>query len=149
MIRVECILAETLYCIPVHHAPQFIVIPHADFLLFMAGTESIEEMHYRHLACDGRKVSNSAQIHDFLNIRGTEHCKPCLSACHNIGVISENRKCMRRNRSRCHVHYSWGFLCCQFIHIRDHQKESLGSGKCTGVRTRSDRSVYCSCSTAF
>ena len=67
MIRVERVLTETLYCIPVNHAPQFIVIPHADFLLFMAGTESVEEMHYRHLACDGRMTSCTSEEQSIAN----------------------------------------------------------------------------------
>ena len=68
MLRIQCLLTETLNCIPVHHLSKVLIIPHLDLLILMRSSETVEEMHHRQLTCDSCKMSNRAKIHNLLNI---------------------------------------------------------------------------------
>ena len=54
----------------------------------------IEEMKERNFTFDCRKMCYCCQIHSLLNRVGAKQSKTCLTAGHNIGMVTKNRKCM-------------------------------------------------------
>ena len=147
--RMKCVLLEPLNGVPVNHFLQVIIVPHFDLLIFVGGSESVEEMKHRQFAGDGSQMCNSSQVHNLLYAVGAQHSKTGLTASHHVGVVTEDGQCMRRQRSCCNVEYGRCLFTGQFIHIRNHQKQALGSGKGGGIGTCGDGTVYCTCSAAF
>ncbi len=60
MLRVHRMAAEPADGVPVEHVRQILVIPDMDLLDFMGSAETIKEMHNRHAAFNGGKMSNGA-----------------------------------------------------------------------------------------
>ena len=59
--------------IPIQHFAQILVVPGFNFLDFVGGAETIEEMEKWNAAFDGGQVSHSAQIHNFLRTVAAQH----------------------------------------------------------------------------
>ena len=147
--RMDGARLEGFYRVPVHHFFQFIVIPYFYLLIFVGGSETVEEMHHRQLACDGGKVGYCGQIHGLLDAVTRQHGKSGLTAAHDVGVVAEYGKGVGRQRSGCYVKYRRCLFTGQLIHVWNHQEKSLGSGKGGGIGTCRNSAVYCACRTAF
>ena len=106
-------------------------------------------MHHRELARDRSQMCYRCQIHDLLHVVGTEHHKTGLPASHHIGVIAKDGKGMCCQCSRRHMKYRRCLFTGQFIHIGDHQKQTLGCRKCRRIGTCRDRTMNRTCRTAF
>ena len=85
-------------------------------------------MYERYAALDRGKMCNSAQVHDFLYTAGAQHCETGLTACVNIGVITEDGKSVCGNGTCCYIDNARKQFTCYLVHVRDHEKEALRSG---------------------
>ena len=91
MVWIQCILTECINRVHVNHFLQVIVIPGLNLLDLMGGTETVKEVDERNFALDGCHMRNNGQVHDFLDTGLTQHGASGLTACVNIGVVTENR----------------------------------------------------------
>ena len=136
MFRIQRPVPEFLYGIHIDELCQVIIVQHFDLLNLVGGTEAVEEMQERHPALDGGKMSDSAQVHDFLYRIGGQHGKTGLTGCHNVGVVSENIQRVGGKASGTDMHNARKQLACDLIHVRDHEQQSLrcsvgcGEGAC-------------------
>ena len=69
------------------------------------------------------------KIHYFLRVGGSEHGKPGLAAGHDVLVVAENGQRVRGERTCGAVNYSGQQFAGHFVHVRDHEQQSLRSGK--------------------
>ncbi|MPN41340.1 hypothetical protein SDC9_188883 [bioreactor metagenome] len=115
----------------------------------MGGAEAVEEMEERNAALDRGKMRNQRKIHHFLNGGGGQHGKPGLSATHDIRMISKDRKRMRGQCARADMKHAGQQFAGDFVHIRDHQQQTLRSGKRRGECARLERAVHGAGGAAF
>ena len=149
VFRVKSTVSESLSSLLVEHIFEILVIPSFNLLDFVRSTETIEEVENRNSALDCGKVSNSAEVHNFLNVGSTEHSETCLTARINVRVITEDVKSVGSNTSCRNVNYAREKLTSNLIHIRDHKKKTLRSCISSCKSTSSERAVYSTCSTGF
>ena len=121
MIRVQRMITELLDCIHICHVFQIFIIPGLDLLNLVRCTESIEEVDKRNFAFDCCKMCNRCQVHNFLYGRLTQHSTACLTACHNVGMITENGKCVGSKCTSGYVKYTRKLLTGNLVKVRDHQ----------------------------
>ena len=88
-------------------------------------------------------MSNRCQVHNFLNRGFAEHCASGLTTGHNVGMISENGKCVRSQRTGRYVDNARKLLTGNFVKVRDHQKKTLGCSIGSGKRACCERTVNC------
>ena len=138
---VERPFAERLDGIHIAHFFKILVIPYFDLLDLVRGTEAVEEGEERDSALDSRKVSDGTEIHYFLNVGRTEHCKAGLPARHDIGMITENVERVGGKAARGNMDNTGEKLAGDFVHIGDHQKKPLRSGISRGKSARGERTV--------
>ena len=93
---------------------------------------------------EGRRVRDQREIHDLLHRIRTEQRKAGLARRHHVGVIAENRKPLRGERARGDVKNGGCEFARDFIHVRDHQQQSLASGK----RRRQRAGLQCAVNSA-
>ena len=119
-----------------HHRAKVIVIEHLDLGDFMAGAETVEEVHERDAAGEGGAVGHGGEVVSGLHTLGTEHCEARLPAGHHVGMVAENREGMRRQRACGHVHDERGEFAGDLVHVGDHQQQTLGGreGRAEGAR---------------
>ena len=149
MIRVQRIFTEFLQFIVINQFFQFIIVQQFDLLDFVRSTEPIEEVQERHMAFDGRQVSNCGQVHNFLNAAFCQHGKAGLTAGHNVTVVTEDVQRAGSQSSGCNVEYGGQQFASDFVHVRDHQQQPLGCSVGRGQSTGSQRAVHSTGSTCF
>ena len=149
MFRVQSISLECVNRIHVDDLSQFFVIHAFDFLDFVRCTETIEEVQERNTAFDCGQVSYAAQVHNFLYGVGNQHCETCLTACHNVGMVTEDGQSMCSQSTCCYVEYARQQFAGDFVHVRDHQQQTLRCCICCCQCTSCQGTVYCTCSTSF
>ena len=149
MLWVECTFAECFYCIHVAHLFEVFVIPYFDLLDLVGGTEAVEEVDEWNAALDGSQVSNSAQVHNFLWVCLSQHSKAGLTASINVGVVTEDVQRVGSYGSCRNVENGWQQLTCDFVHVRDHQQQTLGCGIGGGQSACVQGTVYGTCRTSL
>ena len=149
MFRVQRVATERFDSVFVQHFVKIFIIPHFDLLNFVRSTETVEEMQERHATFDGRQVCHSTEVHHFLNTRSAEHCITGLTARIHVGMVTEDRKRMSRERTSRNVDNVRQQFAGDLVHIRDHQQQTLRSGVGGGQRTSRQRTVDRTRSTGF
>ena len=134
-------VTETLKSFPVDHILQIFIIPDFDLLDFVGCTETVKEIDERNAALESGKMRYRCEVHDFLNGRTAEHRTASLTTCIDIGMITENGKGMAGNRTGRYVENARELFAGYLVEVRDHEKKSLGSRKCSGHSTGSEGSV--------
>ena len=89
---------------------------------FVAGAETVKEMHKRHAGFKRGGLGNKRHIHCFLRVVGAEHSPTGLAYGHYVGVVAEDRQSRRGDSARRHVEHGRREFARDFVHIRDHQK---------------------------
>ncbi len=143
MFRIQRTLTEGLDGIHVDEGSKLFIIPNLNFLQLVRGAETVEEVQERNSAGDRGKVSNGGEVHNFLRVGGSEHGKAGLTACHDIGMVTEDGKSVGSKGSRRAVDNARKQLARDLIHVRDHQKKTLRSGEGGGQRTGGKGAVNC------
>ena len=127
VVGIQRSLTELVDGVHIRHLLQILIIPGLNFLNFMGGTESIEEVDERNLALDRCQMSNRSQVHYFLNAGLAEHRAASLTARVNIGMVAKDRKSVGRQSTGRYVEYARKLLAGDLIQVRDHQQKTLGS----------------------
>ena len=70
-------------------------------------------------------MSNTADIHNFLNIGFGQETAACSTSRHNVLVVTENVQCMVSQSTSSYVEYAREEFAGNFVHVRDHQQEAL------------------------
>ena len=91
MIWIQCMLAESIYSVHVNHFLKVLIIPGLNLLNLMGCTETVEEVDEWNLALDGCHMCNNCQVHYFLYTGLAQHSASGLTACVNVGMVTENR----------------------------------------------------------
>ena len=120
VFRRQCIVPESLYCVPVHDLCQVFVFNGLDLLDLVGGPETIKEVKERYSGFDGCHVCHTGQVHNLLYRTGSQHGKSGLTSGHDVGMVAENVQCMSGNRSRTDVHNAREQFPGDLVHIRDH-----------------------------
>ena len=128
MFRIQAMLAEIAHGIHIAQLFKVLVIPQSDFLDLMGGAEAIEEVQKRHATLNSRQMCNRGKVHDFLHVTFGEHGKTGLATCHNVGMIAKDVKGLSCHRASAYMEHARELLGCNLVHVRDHQKQALGSG---------------------
>ena len=143
VLGVQRILAELLHSLHVAHFLQVGVVPLLDLLVLVRGTEAVEEVQERHLALDRCQVSNGGQVHDLLHAALSQHSKTGLTAGHDVAVVTEDVQGLGSNGTSRHIKHAGQLLCCDLVHIGDHQQQALRGGKGGGNSTSAQGAVHC------
>ena len=129
MVGVQSRFPEAGQSLPVQQAVVFGVIHHFDLLLLVAGAEAVEEVDEGHPAFDGGQVGHAAQVHDLLHGAGAQHGETGLVAGHDVGMVAENVQAVGGQGTGGNVQHARQQLAGHFIHIGDHQQQTLGGGE--------------------
>ena len=131
------------------HGPNDLVGNHFDFVDFVRGAETIEEVHERHARLEGRGLGDERGIHDLLYAVGGQHGPANLPAGHDVLMVAKDGERGGSEGTGCDMENGRGQFPGNFVHVGDHQQETLRGGKGGGQRARLQRAVYSTGSTAF
>ncbi len=115
----------------------------------MRSTETIEEMNERNARLEGCDLRNESEVSDFLYGIGREHRPAGGTAGHDVRMVSKDGEGMGGESARRDMHRGRGEFTGDFVHIGNHQQETLrcgeGGGECAGLQGP----VQCARSAAF
>ena len=134
MFGVEGVLTERVDRIHVHELLHVVVVQGLDLLNFMRSSETVEVVQEGHSGLDGGQVGDSAHVHNFLGVGGSQHRETGLAAGHYVGVVSEDGQAVYGQGTGGYVEYAGEQFACDLVHVGDHQKQALGSGVGRGQR---------------
>ena len=100
-----------------------------DFLDFVAGTESIEEVDEGDAGFERDGRSDQGHIVGFLDGVTRQQAYARLAAGHHVGVIAENRQGLARQRSGRDVEAGRRQFAGELVECGDHQQQALASGE--------------------
>ena len=149
MLWVKSLVPVALKGFPVNQRTQILHIHLLYLLDLVRCAEAVEEMEEWNASLDSGKVGHRSQVHDLLYRAGCKHCKACGTGSHDIGVVAENRERLSSQRTCCDMENAREELSRYFIHIRDHEKKTLGCCECGGQGTSLQRTMDCTGGTAL
>ena len=149
MFGVEGTCAETVDIVKVDEGLDFVVVDDVDFADFVRGSETVEEVYERYGGFEGGKMCHKAQVHNFLNGVGREHSKAGLTASHNVRVVAEDAECVSGESSCGNVENAGEKFARDFVHIGNHQQQTLACGEGGGHRACGERTVNRTCRAGF
>ena len=147
--RGEGAVAEIRESLLVNEGLQILSFEHFNLLDFMRSAETIEEVHERHASFDRSEVSHTSQVHHFLHRTFGQHGETSLTSRHHVLVVTEDGKSVRSNGTCRHVEHTGKEFTRNFIHIGDHQQQTLRCGERRSQCTSLQRSVHGTSGTAF
>ena len=121
MVRIQCVITKCLDSVHICHIFQVFIVPCLNLLDLVRCTESVEEVNERNFSLDCCKMCYRSKVHNFLYGRLTQHCATSLTTGHNIGMISENGKCVGSKCTSGYVEYTRKLLTSDLVKVRDHQ----------------------------
>ena len=132
-------------CLDVVHVDErqnIFIIDAVDFGNFVAGAESVEEVQERHSRFKRRQMGDKSQVHRLLNRVGRQHGESRLAARHNVRVVSENVESVAGDASCANVEDAGQQFARDFVHIWNHQQQTLAGGIGSGKRACHKRAVH-------
>ena len=117
---VERTVTELFNRLFIEHFVKVFIVPNLDFLNFVRGAETVEEVNKRNTAFNGGKVRYRAKVHNLLRVVGAKHRNAGLTAGVNVAVLAENRKGVAGNRTRRYVDNAGEQFARDFIKVGDH-----------------------------
>ena len=123
--RVQCTCAEFSQSFLVDKRSEVFVLQHFNLLDFVRSTETVEEVDKRNTALDSSQVSYTGQVHNFLYRAFGQHGKTGLTGRHYVLVVTENTQCVRSQCTSRYVEHARQEFTGNFVHIGDHQQQSL------------------------
>ena len=145
----QCALAELLQCLHVHQRTKVFHVHYLYLLILMRSAETVEEVQERHAALDGSQVSHTCQVHHLLHAALSQHREARLTACHHVLVVAEDTEHVACQSTSRYVEHGRNQLTRNLVHVRNHQQETLRSGEGGSERTRVQRTVHSTGSTAL
>ena len=96
-----------------------------DFVDFVRGTETVEEMNKRHAAFQRRNVRDQREVLRFLNAAGAQHRAAGLAYGHDVRVVAEDGQRVSGNGTCRNVKHKRRELPGQLVQRWDHQQQPL------------------------
>ena len=141
MLRVQALAAERLEGLPVHQAPQVLVVQGLDALHLVGGAEAVKAVHEGVAGMDGGQMRHRPQVHGLLGRGGHEHGVAGGAAGHEVRVVAEDGVVVRSHHPGGDVHDVGQELAPHGVHGGDHQHQALGGGEGGGQRAGLGRAV--------
>ena len=141
VVGVKGVFAESVNGVEISESLELFVVPNLNFLNLMGGSEAVEKMYERNSSFDCGKVGDRGKVHYLLRVAGAKHGKARLAAGVDVRMVAENAERVGSESPCGNVDDSGKELAGNFIHIRDHKKKSLGSGKRSGKGAGGKRAV--------
>ncbi len=141
--------AEVSQCLAVQKRFELILFEHLDFLYLVRCTEAVEEVHERHAGLERCEVCHGGKVHHFLHGAFGEHGEACLTDRHDVLMVTENREGVRCESTGRYMEYRRKKFAGDFVHVGDHQEQTLRCSIRGGEGTGLERTVHCTGSTAF
>ena len=148
-IRIQATLPERFYSFPVQHVRIIFVIEYFNLLNFMGRTETVKEVQERNAALNGGHVGYAGQVHNFLHAAFRQHGETGLTAGHHILMIAEDTQVAGSQRTGRNVEHTRQQFAGNFIHVRNHQQQTLGGSVGSRQGACLQRAVYRACSAGF
>ncbi len=142
VLGVEGAVAESLQCLLVNEGTQVFHIHLFHLLYLVRGAEAVEEVHERHAALDGSKVSHRSEVHYLLHRGGGQHGEAGLARSHHVGMVAEDGESLGSQRTSRYVEHAGQQLAGNLIHVGNHQQETLRGGVGGGESTGLQRAVH-------
>ena len=138
---VETALAELLDEVEIEHGANGLFGQLLELADLVGGAEPVEEVDERNAALVSRSVGDERKVVRFLNGAAREHRPTAGAGRHDVGVIAEDRKRVRRDAARGDVEDGRRLLARDLEHVRDHEEQPLRRGERAGQRARLKRAV--------
>ena len=145
MIRMQRVTAEAVERGPVQQRRQLVIFQHLDFLNFVRGAETIEEVNKRDASLNRRQMRHRRQIHHLLHVVLRQHRAAGLANRHHVLVIAKNIQRIGRQRPGADVKDARQQFTGDFVHVGDHQQQPLGGRIGGGERPGLQRAVDRAC----
>ena len=142
MLGIERPGTELPKCLAVEHGRERRLVDQLDLLDLVRGAEAVEEVQERHARPERNDVGDTGQIHHFLHRRGGEHGEARLAGRHHILMVAEDRERLRRQRTGRNMEHAGEQLARNFVHIGNHQQETLRCREGRSQRPALQRSVH-------
>ena len=142
MLRIQRVLAECLEGIHIHQRAQIFIVQRFNLLNFVRRAEAVEEVQERHALVNGGQMRNGAQIHNFLRGGRSQHSKAGVADCHDVGMVTEDRQRMRRQRAGGDMEHARKHFACDFVHVRNHEQQTLRCRVRGGQSAGLERAVH-------
>ena len=143
VLGVEGACAELSQSLTIEQRSQTSLVDELDLLNLVRSTETIEEVQEGDTRLDRNDVSHACQVHNLLYRRGSQHCEAGLAGCHYVLVVTEDRQRLSRQCASRNVEYARQQFASDFVHIRDHQQQTLRCCERASQCTCLERAVYC------
>ena len=134
-IRIEGTITESFNSVPIDQFAEVVEVHYFNFLDFVGCTEAIEEVDERKGTFKSGQVSNTSQVHNFLNVGFCQETAAGSTSRHNVLVVAEDAQCMVSQCTGSNMEYTREHFAGNFVHVRDHEQEALGSRICSGQST--------------
>ena len=127
VVGVQGLGAEALDQRRIQQIVQILIVPGSHLADLVRRAEAVEKVQEGDLALQRGQMGHSRQIHDFLGIVGAQHGIARLAAGHHVGMVAENGQGVGRQGTGGHMDHAGQLAAGDFIHIGDHQQQTLGS----------------------
>jgi len=104
---------------------QLVVGNDFDLVDFVRSAETVKEVHEGHAGFQRRVLRDRRHVLRFLNVVGAQHGETRLTASHNVGMVAENGQGVSRQSARRDVHHERSQFARDFVHVWDHQQQTL------------------------
>ncbi len=125
MFRIQGRIPEFLQRFIINQLRKIFIGKSIYLLHFMRGPESIKKMKKGDPGLDGTEVCNPGKVHNLLNAATGKQGKPRLTGGIHVTMISKNGKSMGCHTSCTHVKNTRQKFSRNFIHVRDHEQQTL------------------------
>ena len=91
-LRSEGTVAETLDVFLIYERTDVFHVHLLDLVILVRCAETVEEVDKRNLCLESSEVRNSREVHNFLYRTRAEHSEACLTASHNVLMVTKDTK---------------------------------------------------------
>ena len=141
VLGVQALAAEDLEGIPVHQAPEVLVIQSLNALHLVGGPEAVEAVHESVAGVDGAEVGHRRQVHGLLGGGGHQHGIAGGAARHEVRMVAKDGVVVAGDDTGGDVHDVGEELAPHGVHGGNHQHQALGGGEGGGQGARLGRAV--------
>ena len=142
VLRIERALAESVQRFTVEQACERLLVDHLDFLNFVRGAESVEEVQERNARADRHQMGDAGQVHHFLYAARRQHGETGLAGGHHVLMVAEDRQRLRGQCAGRNVEHARQQLAGYLVHVRNHQQQSLRGRERRSQRAALQRAVH-------
>ena len=141
-VRVQGALAEAGESLLGNHLAELVFRKGLDLLDLVARAEAVEEVQERQAGLDGAQMSHGGDVLGFLDAAGGDHAETGLAAGHHVLVVAEDGQGMAGEGAGGHVEHGREHFTGDLVHVRDHQKQTLGGREGGGKGTSLEGTVH-------